>query len=103
TKAQPDLDANTKKTVSIATLLDSLAPKDFVTFASPKTLYHGTLTGFGVLEGQPHNNVHNCIGGMSTQQNSGGFMQANLSPVDPIFWLHHSNVDRIWDVWTRKQ
>jgi tyrosinase len=26
-----------------------------------------------------------------------------LSPVDPIFWLHHANVDRLWDVWTRRQ
>jgi tyrosinase len=89
--------------VSLATLLDSLAPRDFLTFASPKTLSHGTLTGFGVLEGQPHNNVHNCVGGMSLQKNNGGFMQANLSPVDPIFFLHHSNIDRLWDVWTRKQ
>jgi tyrosinase len=26
-----------------------------------------------------------------------------LSPVDPIFFLHHANIDRLWDVWTRKQ
>ena len=24
-----------------------------------------------------------------------------LSPVDPIFFLHHANMDRLWDVWTR--
>ena len=26
-----------------------------------------------------------------------------LSPVDPVFFLHHANMDRLWDVWTRKQ
>jgi tyrosinase len=103
TKLNPDLDENAKKAVSLPTLLDALAPKDFVTFASPKALFHGTMMGYGVLEGQPHNNVHNCVGGMSMLHNTGGFMQANLSPIDPIFWLHHANIDRIWDVWTRKQ
>jgi tyrosinase len=22
-----------------------------------------------------------------------------ISPSDPCFWLHHSNIDRIWDLW----
>ena len=26
-----------------------------------------------------------------------------LSPVDPVFFLHHANMDRLWDVWERKQ
>jgi len=102
-KLQPELDDNAKKAVSLPTLLDALAPKDFISFASPKTLQHATMAGFGILEGQPHNNVHRCIGGISAPPYGGGFMQANLSPVDPIFWLHHSNLDRIWDIWQRKQ
>ncbi len=26
-----------------------------------------------------------------------------LSPLDPVFWLHHCNVDRMWEVWKVKQ
>jgi tyrosinase len=29
----------------------------------------------------------------------GGFMNSMESPLDPIFWLHHSFVDRIWFEW----
>jgi len=45
----------------------------------------------GVLEATPHNNVQNNIG---------GWMPTPSSPRDPIFFMHHSNVDRIWDLWT---
>jgi hypothetical protein len=58
------------------------------------TTAHSNGTGQGILESQPHNNVHGAVG---------GFMGAFLSPVDPIFFLHHANIDRLWDVWTRRQ
>lgn len=45
---------------------------------------------YGVLEGTAHNGVHNAIGGL---------MADMLSPLDPIFWLHHANVDRLWALW----
>jgi tyrosinase len=42
------------------------------------------------LEYQPHGPVHNIIGGaMVTLQ----------SPTDPIFWLHHAEIDRLWAAW----
>jgi len=44
----------------------------------------------GVLERTPHNSVHNFIG---------GFMPSPGSPRDPIFMMHHSNIDRIWATW----
>ena len=48
-------------------------------------------TGFqGPLESKPHNQVHNNIG---------GWMPSAMSPMDPIFFMHHSNIDRIWDAW----
>src|SRR5258705_4413787 len=26
-------------------------------------------------------------------------MRSFMSPLDPIFWLHHANVDRLWAQW----
>jgi tyrosinase len=42
------------------------------------------------FESAPHNLIHNIIGGV---------MADMLSPTDPIFWLHHANVDRMWVAW----
>lgn len=44
----------------------------------------------GTLERNPHNNIHNWIG---------GYMPTAGSPRDPIFMMHHSNIDRIWATW----
>ncbi|MBE1161395.1 tyrosinase family protein [Dyella acidiphila] len=44
------------------------------------------------VESRPHNAVHNIIGGV----------MANLqSPQDPIFWVHHANIDRLWAAWVK--
>ena len=45
------------------------------------------------LEGNQHNTVHGVVGA------TGGHMGSFLSPLDPCFWLHHCNVDRIWAEW----
>jgi tyrosinase len=87
--------------ISSQTINDALAPRDFVAFGGARSNGHSSPSGSSVLEGQPHNLVHSCVGGAFN--GGGGFMSANLSPVDPIFFLHHANVDRLWDVWTRKQ
>lgn len=44
----------------------------------------------GILESTPHNLVHNDIG---------VFMPTPASPRDPIFFMHHCNIDRIWNDW----
>lgn len=46
----------------------------------------------GVLEASPHNNVHNNIG---------GWMPTASSPRDPLFFMHHANIDRIWALWNQ--
>jgi tyrosinase len=51
----------------------------------------GTTNAFETkIESAPHNPVHNLIGGiMATMQ----------SPQDPIFYLHHANIDRLTHAW----
>jgi len=51
----------------------------------------GTANAFEpVLEDAPHNPVHDIIG---------NWMADMQSPTDPIFWLHHANIDRLWVAW----
>jgi tyrosinase len=40
-----------------------------------------------------HGDVHIAVGGES------GEMSTARSPQDPLFWLHHANVDRLWAGW----
>ncbi|MEM7585333.1 MAG: tyrosinase family protein [Acidobacteriota bacterium] len=93
-RANLTFDAPTRQAVSLPTVCSALAPQDFITFGSQPVPQHSGSGGFGILEGQPHNQVHNRVG---------GFMGEFLSPVDPIFFGHHGNIDRLWDVWTTKQ
>lgn len=43
------------------------------------------------LETAPHNPVHNLIGGIMSN--------VAYSPYDPLFWVHHANIDRLWSAW----
>ena len=47
----------------------------------------------GKLESQPHDVVHVAVGG------SGWMSDPNIAARDPIFWLHHCNIDRLWEHW----
>ncbi len=38
-----------------------------------------------------HNHGHSWVGGIMNN--------TSTSPVDPIFWLHHAQVDRLWQIW----
>jgi tyrosinase len=49
----------------------------------------------GQLEQSPHNNGHVISG------TPNGHMIDGMSPLDPIFWLHHCNIDRIWAEWQK--
>jgi tyrosinase len=91
--------------VQISTILAALKQSQYtsppatgsnplVGFGSDQAKQHSDSVGEGILEAMPHDNIHGAVG---------GYMGAFLSPIDPIFFMHHSNLDRLWDVWTRKQ
>ncbi len=50
-----------------------------------------------------HNQGHLWVGGElgPTDDEVGGTMTLNTSLNDPVFWLHHANVDRLWSIWQR--
>ncbi|KAK6932521.1 Polyphenol oxidase, C-terminal [Dillenia turbinata] len=56
--------------------------------------------GQGSLENQPHGTVHIWTGDRTQPniENMGTFYSAAR---DPIFYAHHSNVDRMWFVWNK--
>lgn len=54
----------------------------------------------GELEAQPHDIIHIQIGGIRGGHCAKGLMSdVNCAAADPIFWLHHANIDRLWVYW----
>ncbi|HEX9415696.1 MAG TPA: tyrosinase family protein [Gaiellaceae bacterium] len=48
-----------------------------------------------------HNGVHLWVGGIWGPKKKPflGTMTLNTSLNDPVFWLHHANIDRLWSQW----
>jgi tyrosinase len=55
----------------------------------------------GALEETPHGNVHVAVGGPN--DNPGLMTLFETAALDPIFWLHHANIDRLWEAWRRRR
>lgn len=68
-----------------------LATYDFAPWLANSRGFRSRLEGFtgtGL-----HNQVHRWIG---------GDMAPASSPNDPVFFLHHANVDRLWEGWMKR-
>lgn len=69
--------------------------------------FGGVDTGFshggpqhGGIESQPHDMVHVLVGGANPTNSLPGLMSdPDTAALDPIFWLHHANIDRLWAAW----
>jgi tyrosinase len=60
-------------------------------FGGPVTLFEHDGRAHGLLESQPHDVVHDEVGGVMGDPVTAAH--------DPIFWLHHANIDRLWQAW----
>ena len=69
-----------------------LLPTDVVVDDFSESISNTGFSGFSFgLEGSPHGAVHVLIGGRMAS--------VPTAANDPIFWLHHCNIDRAWDSW----
>jgi hypothetical protein len=48
----------------------------------------------GRVEAYGHNIIHMLVGGYMSS--------TRTAALDPVFWLHHCNVDRVWATWHQK-
>lgn len=58
---------------------------------APTAMAKTNYTDFSAPINGIHGSVHIWVGGTMSD--------ASVSPADPIFWLHHANLDRLWWQW----
>lgn len=69
----------------------------------------GDHPGASAIENVPHDQIHDALGGDETRVVLNGrtwVIQGLMGHVpyaarDPVFWSHHANIDRIWEVWRK--
>lgn len=76
---------------------EMLGTTDFFAFASERSEDPHAPVGYGILEGTPHNYIHRFVG-----RGGGNMMNPDRAAQDPIFWLHHANVDHLWAKWVEQ-
>ena len=59
--------------------------------ATPTAMAQTSYGAFSSPVNGIHGSIHIWVGGTMSD--------ASVSPADPIFWMHHANLDRLWWVW----
>jgi tyrosinase len=57
----------------------------------PTVMNMATYTEFATALENIHNGVHDWVGGTMDD--------LTTASADPIFWMHHANIDRLWSQW----
>ena len=117
-RVMPPIFRDSSSSLFAASRLDSLnlgfpIREDFNLNLDPTSVFENTsYEQFNVaLDDRPHGPMHGYIGGSKSgvtvyndvfQTDSVGYM-ASLSTAgfDPIFFVHHANIDYLWEVWNQ--
>ncbi len=109
----PNNDGNVFVPLSAVNLLAMQEPEFTGVSSGGSTGFGGVDTGFshggqvhGGIESQPHDWVHGLVGGADPSDPDDPMLAGLMSDpataaLDPIFWLHHVNIDRLWEEWRR--
>jgi hypothetical protein len=73
-------------------------PASFGGIAKPNP---GGWHGRSRLESIPHTAIHNYVGGERADGSLGDMTELSTAGLDPIFYAHHANLDRLWERWRR--
>uniref|UniRef100_A0A6C0HZK6 Tyrosinase copper-binding domain-containing protein n=1 Tax=viral metagenome TaxID=1070528 RepID=A0A6C0HZK6_9ZZZZ len=78
-------------------LYNTLHAKTYEEFSSQVVSSEKTYKPYGYVPLEtPHNAIHDIIGG-----EGGNMSDISISAFDPIFWLHHCNMDRFFYNWLK--
>jgi hypothetical protein len=78
-------------------LYDTLHAKTYEEFSSQVVTHVKTNKPYGYVPLEtPHNSIHDIIGG-----DGGNMSDISISAFDPLFWLHHCNMDRFFYNWLK--
>ena len=71
-------------------------PASFGGIAKPNPAqWHGRSR----METVPHNAIHNYVGGEAADGTVGDMTDLATAALDPVFYAHHGNLDRLWEIW----
>ncbi len=85
------IEANLPNLRQVQEIISTQTVYDRIPFNSDASGFRNYAEGWEGVS-RMHNNVHVWVG---------GDMLLSTSPNDPIFFLHHCNVDRVWAAWQK--
>jgi polyphenol oxidase len=100
-EVSPESKEHSEETISFMTpeFVATMLKFSFEDFGGKSTI--SASDGMGILEHYPHNNGHDWVGSRFGKNRDMGTLR--YAALDPIFSMHHANIDRIWSLYRKPQ